>query len=232
MSNEVDQMAYRRLPGTNVSPGLRRTKSVRASFRMLGSRWKPNHNKNEVLIKKDRTNKDLVFERFGKEFNVTRAPGDSFLKGTSKFFHGLTTSTATKENIPMKSEFCGAIPDNVAPKAAALLQIPAANVPTRINKKVVGESLCIDRKMGELITNSEQFNDFRKTESDAACNRSSSCSSSRRSSSSSSGSSSKNSDDTTANISGSSRIVERNRTATIRRAPYWTNNLLYSKDIK
>lgn len=229
MSNEVDQMAYRRLSGTNVSPGLRRTKSVRASFRMLGSRWKPTHNKNEVLIKKDRTKKDLVFERFGKEFNVPRAPGESFLKGTSKFFHGLTTSTAAKENIPTKSELCHAIPDNVAPKAAALLQIPAANITAGLNRKIVGKSFCIDRKMGELITNSEQFNDFRKAESDAACNRSCSSSSSRRSSCSSDNSS-KNSDETTANISGSGRIVERNRTATIRRAPYWTNNLLYSKN--
>lgn len=224
MSNDVDQTQYRRLSGSNVSPGLRRSKSVRASFRILGARWKPTHNKNEVLIKKDRTNKDVVLERFGKELNETRSHAESFLKGTTKFFYGLKSTTATKENVPLKSEFYAALPANVAPKAAALLQIPMPITGSGIEKKLVDKGFRIDCKMGELITNSEQFDDFRKTGNDGGCNRSYS------SGKSNSSCSSKSSEDTTSTTSGGGSIVERSRTATIRRAPYWTNNLVYSKD--
>lgn len=195
MNVEVDPTAYRRLSGSNASPGFRRTKSVRASFRMLGARWKPVSQKNDVLIKKDRT-KDIVLERFGKELNDSlknRMQNESFLKSsTAKLFN----SFATKENIPAKSQFYDNIPMNVAPKAAALLQIPLMNQEhDRVNNKKLDRSFRIDPQAGDLIANTQQFNDFRKCAMDEGNG-------------------------------------EKARLATVRRAPYWTSNVLYSKKIQ
>lgn len=190
--NEVDAPTYRRLSGSNASPGFRRTKSVRASFRMLGARWKPVQHKNDILIKKDRT-EDIVLERFGKELNDSlknRMQSESFLKSsTTKLFN----SFASKENVPAKSQsqFYDDIPVNVAPKAAALLQIPMH----KHARDKVDKSFHIDRKASELIANAQQFNDFRMSTNN-----------------------------------GGNDITEKNRLATVRRAPYWTGNALYSKD--
>lgn len=153
----MEQHSYRRLSGSSVAPGLRRTKSVRASFRMLGSRWKPTQNKNDVIVKADRK-KDIVFERFGKELNEdlkNRVHNDTSLK--TKIFNGFS-----KENVASKTICYGEVPKNVAPKAAALLQIPLPNAPIGTNKKL-NESFRISRKMGNMIVNSQQFNDFRKS---------------------------------------------------------------------
>lgn len=178
--------AYRRLSGS--PPAFRRTKSVRASFRALGARWKPMHNKAEVLIKSDRK-KDIVMERFGKELNESlksrTQQSESFLKGTSKIF-----GSFAKENVPSTAKFYD-LPDNVAPKAAALLQIPLQHV-RNDNNKQIRESFHIDHNVGNLIVNSQQFNDLKKSSADIG-------------------------------------HAEKCRTATVRRAPYWTNNLIYSK---
>lgn len=196
MNIDVDAPTYRRLSGSNAAPALRRTKSVRASFRMLGARWKPVSHKNDVLIKKDRA-KDIVLERFGKELNDSlknRMQNDSFLKSsTAKLFN----SFATKENVPSKSIFYDDVPVNVAPKAAALLQIPLMNQQRdQVNNKKIDSSFSIDRRAGDLIANPRQFNDLQKC-----------------------------------TVMDGDAGVGKNRLATVRRAPYWTSNALYSKEI-
>lgn len=191
MANDCEPPTYRRLSGS--PPAFRRTKSVRASFRALGARWKPIQNKAEILIKNDRK-KDIVMERFGKELNDSfknRIQSESFLKASSKLF-----SSFAKENVPSKSQFYD-LPDNIAPKAAALLQIPLKHVQTvntvnTVNNKQIHESFQIDHNVGNLIVNSQQFNDLKKSSADIG-------------------------------------HEEKCRTATVRRAPYWTNSQNYSK---
>lgn len=166
MNNENDHStSYRRLPDSTPSPILRRTKSVRASFRMLGSRWKSSSNSGNSKIDNtigqsqkhtNATTKDTVSERFGKDFNrnvkqpmndqCDRMPS-SMLPPSSSTIPSTTTTTSISSSsllpqsilpIKTKTKFFHAfakenvnerhiqyeIPKNVAPKAAALLQIP------------------------------------------------------------------------------------------------------------
>lgn len=151
-----------------TSPVFRRTKSVRASFKMLSSRWKASSNnnnnnnnnsssssssnvtstKNDVsakLMKKDQhtkgfTSNEFVSERFGKDFNrnvkkpvsetIERLPSTMLqtsaplpqtilpVKHKTKFFNAFAKENVNVRHIQYE------IPKNVAPKAAALLQIP------------------------------------------------------------------------------------------------------------
>lgn len=162
MNNEND---HRRLLDSTPSPILRRSKSVRASFRMLGSRWKSSSSSSSSsnngggggskidsttgpVQKHAITSKDAVSERFGKDFNrnvkqpmtdpsdrlqsmipptttTTTSSSSSSLpqsilpiKTKTKFFHAFAKENVNERHIQYE------IPKNVAPKAAALLQIP------------------------------------------------------------------------------------------------------------
>lgn len=168
---------YRRLSGSTPSPVLRRSKSVRASFRMLGARWKSSSSGggggatkidsgNSKATKEtsnatsgtaatatitNSTSKDVVSERFGKDFNrivkkpmtgsTERLPSTSqqlsqpillATKSKSKLFHAFHA----KENVNEKLPFHCEIPKNVAPKAAALLQIPVRLSPTTHHNQI------------------------------------------------------------------------------------------------
>lgn len=120
--------------------------------------------------------KDFVSERFGKEFNqnartdpetvkqstLISNSGDPIRPGKSKtnFF-----SAFAKENVSTKqTPMCRAVSDvprNVAPKAAAILQIPLS----RNDEQMTGNRLKaandfdvrIEPKACELIANSKQF---------------------------------------------------------------------------
>lgn len=164
MNNENDHFTtYRRLSDSTPSPILRRSKSVRASFRMLGSRWKSSSSSKAAnaagatgsIPKNISTSRDAVSERFGKDFNRNvkqpmTVPTDRLLSmatpsstATSMSTSASTSSSSSKPlpSVPLKAaktKFFHAfakenvserhiqyeIPKNVAPKAAALLQIP------------------------------------------------------------------------------------------------------------
>lgn len=206
MSNETKQSTiYRRMSDTTPSPVLRRSKSVRASFRMLGSRWKPSSNNankfdNTPLKKEKKT--DFISDRFGREFNqnVKKAMTETVeapppIKNKSKFFHAFA-----KENFSVKS-FNNDIPTNVAPKAAALLQIPLnreVTTATRERTYNFHNTLNLDRNACDLIANSKQFKLLKSL---------------------------------TQNDNNIDQDKELFKPATIRRAPYWTNNLAYNSKI-
>lgn len=115
MNNETIQSpSYRRLPDSSATPSpvLRRTKSVRASFRMLGARWKSNGNSSSstnALSKMENNNgtngttnnkylaKDTVStvsERFGKDFNR------NLKKSINDMVERLPTTSATTSILP------------------------------------------------------------------------------------------------------------------------------------
>lgn len=168
MNNENDiSGAQRRSAELPPSPTFRRTKSVRASFRMLSSRWKASGTsssssssssnastapKNEAAVasakslstKSDSASGDIVSERFGKDFNrnlkqpmsgsndkpqqlsTVRAANqlpqmNAPVKQKMRFFNAFAKENAVERNVQYK------LPQNVAPKAAALLQIPIAS---------------------------------------------------------------------------------------------------------
>lgn len=158
MNNENDDTSsQRRFADTTPSPVFRRSKSVRASFRMLSSRWKASNNGNGATDKiepaisttkpqqkmdgiKKLVSNDIVTERFGKDFNRNlKQP----IVDTNESAISLTASVVEQIQQPLapakqKIRFFNAfakenvserylqyeVPKNVAPKAAALLQIP------------------------------------------------------------------------------------------------------------
>lgn len=157
-NNESEHLTSHRCLSESISsPLLRRSKSVRASFRMLGARWKSSSSganlTNGGLTKIDDANKStatnivskgVVSERFGKDFNrnvkkptidiAEHLPSQNVqlaqppllsMKNKSKLFHAFHA----KENVNQKQPFQCEIPRNVAPKAAALLQIPTHTSP-------------------------------------------------------------------------------------------------------
>lgn len=126
MNNETIQSpSYRRFPDSSATPSpvLRRTKSVRASFRMLGSRWKSNgisssstnasskmenNNGNNGNNGTNGTNgttnnkhlsKDTVSERFGKDFN----------RNLKKSINGMV------ERLPTTSTTTSILPQSIIP---------------------------------------------------------------------------------------------------------------------
>lgn len=260
MNNETIQSpSHRRLPDSSATPSpvLRRTKSVRASFRMLGSRWKSNgsstsstnasskmenDNGNNRTTNGTTNNKylsrDTVSERFGKDFNrnlkksindmVERLPTSSAttsilpqsilpaVKNKTKFFHAFA-----KENVNERHIVRYEIPKNIAPKAAALLQIP---VPGRnrnahqlhqqqqqysqqtqkliqhnehkrhdLIKANENFNVQLDRNSRDLIANSNQFALFKSLSEEAEA-------------------------------SAKHNYREQFQPATIRRTPYWPSN--------
>lgn len=165
MNNENDHStSYRRLSDSTPSPILRRSKSVRASFRMLGSRWKSSSSggtskidssigqtaQKNAIFSLSTASRDVVSERFGKDFNrnvkqpmtegsdrlpsmvassssssstssstMSLLPQSNLsMKAKTKFFHAFAKENVSERHIQYE------IPKNVAPKAAALLQIP------------------------------------------------------------------------------------------------------------
>lgn len=221
MSNDSDiSQSYRRL---SVSPPFRRNKFVRASFKMLSSRWKPSSSSsiaNRPSDKIDNTSaptkeltkeNDFISERFGKEFNqnVKKCESDATKQSTVVTMKmpppsdTLTTTAKgkmnffgayTKENVYLKQQPqpksrphsqqqphqnqlrhqhqlrqinfpVTEIPKNVAPKAAAILQIPLNQ---NDGNQFTGNTLesandinvRIEPKTCELIANSKQFKLF------------------------------------------------------------------------
>lgn len=187
MSGECDIPEYRQLHVSNEVPGnFRRTKSVRASLRMLSSRLKPITNKNNVQIESD-SEKEIFFEGFGKNqsesmdniWHNERLQRD---KRSTKLFSGFS-----KGNLPEFKPNLHDIPDNVAPKAAALLQISQGNTQTD-NKTKMYKPFSIDRNLSNSMLNAKYSKDFKNS---------------------------------TVEIGISEG---KNRTATIRRSPYWIIN--------
>lgn len=242
MNNQNDHStSYRRLPDSTPSPILRRTKSVRASFRMLGSRWKSSTNGGNSKIdsttgpskKYATTSKDAVSERFGKDFNRNvkqpmtdtndRLPSSMIsppllpstmtsspslpqsippVKTKTKFFHAFAKENINERHIQYE------IPKNVAPKAAALLQIPVFHrrqhhhhqqrqqQQQQLNKnhdliKTDGKfNVQLDRQACDLFANTNQFALLKSLSENSVAQNS----------------------------------LDMCKSATIRRAPYWPNN--------
>lgn len=262
LMNNENEHSYRRLPDSTPSPNLRRSKSVRASFRMLGSRWKSASNGGTSKIdsatgplqKHGGTVKDAVSERFGKDFNRNvkqpmTEPADRYqsMVPSSMATTATTATTATSSSLPQtilavktKTKFFHAfakenvnerhhqyeIPKNVAPKAAALLQIPVLpyhQQPIETNNqyshhhqqrhrhelkkkhdliKMDGKfNVNLDRNSCDLIANSNQFALLKSLSENIE------------------------------NCDTQSNSQDMFKAATIRRTPYWPNNqpLKYSK---
>lgn len=181
--------SYRRLSGPTTSsssplsasasitsPTFRRNKLVRASFKMLGSRWKPSSmscnggdKKNNSQTKKEPTPEtDSISDRFGKEYNLNveksvndvppakalQPPLTQPIKNKTNFFYAF----ATKENVDTTkitaTQFPSDIPVNVAPKAAALLQIPICSTQ---NFKLIEKPMRMNPTVCNMIANSKQF---------------------------------------------------------------------------
>lgn len=241
--------SYRRLSGPSssasatplaTSPTFKRNKLVRASFKMLGSRWKPSSMSNggdkndNSPAKRETTSKtDCVSERFGKEFNrnvkkcvtdtaTKRAPPPptattttttmpQSIKNKTNFFYAFTA----KENVNTKAmaPFPSDIPVNVAPKAAALLQIPIC---PKQNFQFIEKPLRMDPSVCNLIANSKQFK-LLKTLTQSNDN-----------------GADNNREAVTATVAvGEKRSSEYDafQPATVRRTPYWTNHFTHSKTI-
>lgn len=115
MDSDSGKISYRRLSGSN--PGLRRSRSVRASFRLLGTRWKPPLKKSDQSPPTESS--DFVFEQQKQQQQHQHIEHSENLKNNFKrFFH--------KENQlpPKQITHITDMPQNVAPKAAAILEIP------------------------------------------------------------------------------------------------------------
>lgn len=102
MDREKNNFSNRR---SGCDKGLHRSRSVRASFRLLGTRWKPpdkNSEQQQIIGAVKKETKDFLIEHLKSE-NIKKVK-----------------KINSKENL----EDLTKIPMNVAPKAAALLQIP------------------------------------------------------------------------------------------------------------
>lgn len=143
-----ERVTYRRLSngGGNSNQGLRRSNSVRASFRLLSSRWKPpntsasknnninndtdNNNSSTTRTMNDKTEtqnfnlktkrdaKDFIIELFGRELSENvKNKIENELRGKVGNCKKMTKDKR------VFSEDCLQIPKYVPPKAAALLHI-------------------------------------------------------------------------------------------------------------
>lgn len=102
MDREKNNFSNRR---SGCEKGLHRSRSVRASFRLLGTRWKPpdkNSEQQKIIGVVKKETKDFLIEHLKSE-NIKKVKNIN-----------------SKENMDDLTK----IPLNVAPKAAALLQIP------------------------------------------------------------------------------------------------------------
>lgn len=131
MGTNNDNNSYRRLSMESKSPttanggnGLQRSRSVRASFRLLGARWKAP----SAAVTTERTAGEVVrinttsntfTKRYDKQL-PNKYKSDHFLKAKQKKLKSnVGRATLTNENwLPT------AMPENVPPKAAAILEIP------------------------------------------------------------------------------------------------------------
>lgn len=192
---------------------------------MLGSRWKPSSmstggDKNDKSpTKKEATVKaDLISERFGKEFNrnVKKSVTDAATKRDPQSATAMTQSIknktnffyafAAKENVNTKTTapFPSDIPVNVAPKAAALLQIPMRPA-SKFN--LMEKPLRMDPNACNLIANSKQFKLLETLTQ-----------------------SNDNDGDNNRVTDKGSNNHNAFKAATIRRTPYWTNHFTHSKN--
>lgn len=138
MDTNNDKISYRRLSmesqsstTANGGNGLQRSRSVRASFRLLGARWKAptapvitqaqtaERRAGEVVRINTTSNTATFTKRFDKQL-PNKYKSDHFLKAKQKKLKSNSgRTTVTKENwLPT------AMPENVPPKAAAILEIP------------------------------------------------------------------------------------------------------------
>lgn len=129
MNCENEKYMHRRLSGSNSE--LRRTRSVRASFRLLGSRWKPNRNNScsnntDSTLSVTTSNKDYqhvdAIKKFSEKVknhlndNNNNAAGK--IKTNRKLFQAFS-----KENVIIRSDMTDTL--FLPPKTtAAILQIP------------------------------------------------------------------------------------------------------------
>lgn len=194
---------------------------------MLGSRWKPSSmsngcdkNDNSPTKKEPTSKTDFISERFGRELNrnVKKSVADMATQreppSTTTMTHSIKNKTnffyafAAKENANTKAttHIPYDIPVNVAPKAAALLQIPIIGPAPNFN--VIEKSLRMDPSVCDLIANSSQFK-LLKTLTQ------------------SNGNDADNNRDTEKESSEPVAF----KSATIRRTPYWTNHFTHSKTI-
>lgn len=137
MDTNADNISYRRLSMESKSPttanggiGLQRSRSVRASFRLLGARWKAppasvikqptvERTAGEVVRINTTANTATFTKRFDKQL-PNKYKSDHFLKTKKKKLKSnYGRATLIEENwLP------SAMPENVPPKAAAILEIP------------------------------------------------------------------------------------------------------------
>lgn len=140
MGTNNDNISYRRLSMESKSPttaklggnGLQRSRSVRASFRLLGARWKAptapvipqpqptaERTAGEVVRINTASNTASFTKRYDKQL-PNKYKSDHFLKAKHKKLKSNSgRATLAKENwLPT------AMPENVPPKAAAILEIP------------------------------------------------------------------------------------------------------------
>lgn len=139
MGTNNDNISYRRLSmesklstTANGGNGLQRSRSVRASFRLLGARWKApaapviaqpqpiaERTSGEVVRINTTSNTAIFTKRFDKQL-PNKYKSAHFLKAKQKKLKSNSgRATVTKENwLPT------AMPENVPPKAAAILEIP------------------------------------------------------------------------------------------------------------
>lgn len=173
MKNDTEQFICKRLSGTTPSTTntLRRSKSIRASFKILGSRWtqsssnrknnESNKNKN-ILKQRNDWKKDITSKYFAREGNeiFTDEPRETSaiakrtsIKYKNSFFH-----SQTKEII-RENKIIYDIPKNVAPKAAALLEIP---LPSYNDKQISNElkvpNFTFVKNTNEFPVNAKQTN--------------------------------------------------------------------------
>lgn len=128
MNCENEKYIHRRLSGSNSE--LRRTRSVRASFRLLGSRWKPNRNNDST----SNNNKEL-------KSNIDYQQLDAIKKFSDKVKNHLNDNNNNNNNGKIKTNrklFKAFSKENVIigdmtdtalflpPKSAAILQIPGS----------------------------------------------------------------------------------------------------------
>lgn len=136
MGTNNDNISYRRLSMESKLPttsadggnGLQRSRSVRASFRLLGARWKAptvitqpaaEQTAGEVIRINTTSTTSSFTKRFDKQL-PHKYKRDHFLKAK----HKKLKSNSGRAALTNENWFPTAMPENVPPKAAAILEIP------------------------------------------------------------------------------------------------------------
>lgn len=210
---------------STTSPTFRRNKLIRASFKMLGSRWKPSSmssnggdkNDNSPTKKEPTSKTDFISDRFGEEFNrnakksvndvppvkALQPPLTQSIKNKTNFFYAFAMKENANTTKMTATQFPSDVPVNVAPKAAALLQIPICSTQ---NFKLIEKPMRMDPSVCNMIANSKQFKMLKTLTQ-----------------------SNDNDVDNSHSTETTSTEYDPFTPATIRRTPYWTNHFMHSK---